>query len=116
MKAYIGFDRHVGPEEGAVLIFANTAREAKKISFGSIVWGSDEWTDYAVRWLKNDPDVFLLGDQEKLAINQPHVIDDPLGCNHCGFWNAGITEDDLCCNCMAYPGDELIELLKSKEH
>lgn len=112
MKAYSAFSREVGPEEGAILVIAQSAKEAKPLAWKSgACWNVDGWTDLAIRLIRDDTHVLPLADQESLKLGEPHIIDSPFGCDKCGFWGAGITEDKLCGNCNEPPGDTLVKLL-----
>ena len=101
MKAYMGYSRGGGAQEGAVLIFAHSAREAKKVAWGGIL--SDicdgEYTDAAVRLLKKEG--FDEANQEKLSADIPHVIDNPRTCKGCEMWGVDIQENGYCIDCNA---------------
>jgi len=105
MKAYMGYSRVAGSREGAVLIFANTAKEARKLAWWSVV-GSDiaeNYLDVAVRWLKNEPWLF----KEMPIRDSPCVVEDPKICTECELWGNGeVGEDGVCSGCkeiMTYP-------------
>lgn len=85
------------PIDGAVLTFANTHREAKKISFGEI--NLDEWCLMRGHRLKDDF-IFDLGDQEKIKNGTPHVIDDPITCKKCELWGKSKLVDGICTFCL----------------
>jgi len=110
MKAYSGFSRIDGPIEGAVLVFANSAKEARKLAYGHCL-NVDEWTDQAVKWIKDDDTIFGLANQQKLNDSIPHVVDCPIDCESCEEWGWGITADNKCCGCGEYPGDDLVRAL-----
>ena len=113
LKAYIAYSREEGPAEGAILVIAHTAKEARKLAFQSgDCLNVDDWLDQAARLIKSDW-IMALADQDKLTDGQPHVIWGPVGCDNCHYWGEGITVDDKCCNCNEYPGDELINRLKN---
>lgn len=112
MRAYMGYSRGMGPQEGAVLVIANTAREAKPLAWGA--WGLfdvDEYTDIAIRWLRDDH-IMALADQKKLAADEPHVIDSPVGCKSCELWGCGVRNDGTCCYCDGPAGDELVRIIE----
>ena len=111
MKPYMAFSRSAGSEEGAILVVANTAKEAKTLAWGRCL-NVEGWTDQGVRLIR-DNSTLLLADQQKVRHNIPHVIDDPLSCEMCGLWGAGLTEDNKCGYCGEHPGDILIHLLRS---
>ena len=97
MKAYMAYSHIAGSSEAAVLVFANTAREAKKLAWGSIVcdFCDNDWTDLRVNQLKDMSWLF-----KEMRRNIPHVIDNPRSCDSCGFWgNSEIGDDGLCEGC-----------------
>lgn len=110
MKSYMGYSRAFGPHEGAILIIANTAKEARKLAFGNCL-NVEDWLDQAATLVSG---CLPLGDQEKIQAGIPHVVLEPVHCQHCELWGAGLTVDGLCDNCNEYPGDKLIGLLKEE--
>jgi hypothetical protein len=96
MNIYMGYSRAAGSEEGAVLIFANTARQAKPLAFYSVIGElCDSYLDVAVRRLRKEPWLF----KEQLK-DTPHVIDDPKTCSSCHTWGQSeIGEDGFCNDC-----------------
>jgi hypothetical protein len=113
MKPYMAFSRNDGPEEGAILVIANRAKDARLLAWrsGDCI-NVDDWLDLGVR--RVDMDNLALADQMKLVANIPHTVFSPAGCEICEYWGQGITEDNLCCRCNEYPGDKLIRLLTSQ--
>jgi len=96
VRAYSVYDRHVGPREGACLVFANTAREAKKIGWRIIsYWGADSFIDTGVSFLKDRTD-FLQSLKEK---ETPHAIESPPVCIRCETWGGVLKEGDICEDC-----------------
>jgi hypothetical protein len=98
MKAYMAFSRCAGPSEGASIVFADNARQAKilawKTSTLSDYWDG-EFTDVGIRLLKDKPWLFK---EQKLDV--PHVVDDPRSCTQCNMWgNSEIGADGLCDGC-----------------
>lgn len=102
LKMYMAFSRAGGSEEGAVLVFAHNVPEAKKLAWPILYsWDYDlEWTDLAIRWLKEKDYSYLLEetDEEKFALNMGHAIESPKSCNRCLCWG-GIIERDCCSLC-----------------
>ncbi len=98
MRAYSGYSRSVGPEEGAVLVFAHNSREARKFTFDHRLV-VEEWLDTAVKWLRDNPLLFEYADKEKLARGEPHVIDSPPSCIICYQWGNPIDETGICSQC-----------------
>lgn len=111
LKPYLAFSREAGPDEDAILVIAHNSVEAKKLAWRSgQVWNIDSWPELAI-YLIRDNDVMILADQNKIAIDQAHVIDQPAACENCDMWGAGIDANKLCNNCNEPPGDILIKLL-----
>lgn len=93
MRAYIGYDGPGGTGEGAVLIFANTAKEARRLGFGEINgWFDTEWIDMRVNWLKNLPNHL-----KKLDTGDVRVIDSPPSCPNCMLWGYVLVQDGKYC-------------------
>ncbi|MDQ7818716.1 MAG: hypothetical protein RDU14_16945 [Melioribacteraceae bacterium] len=102
LKPYMGYSRAGGSKEGAVLIFAHTAREAKKLTFPELKgWcGDQEWIDVAVNRLKGEW-LYAEADQEMLKNNIPHVIDCPKStCKQCECWGSKLNEEGICEDCI----------------
>ena len=111
MRAYIAYSRGAGPEEGAILVIANTLREAKPLAWGTLdLFDVDEYIDMAVIWMRGDH-IMALADQTKLAAGEPHVIDSPAGCESCELWGYDVNPDGTCCGCDEWAGEELIRVL-----
>jgi len=93
MRAYMGYWAGA-PEEGACLIFAHTAREAKKFAYATLYgWCSDcEWIHVSVKWLRHK--YFM----QLKEIDEPHVIESPPGCKHCENWGV-LNENSICSDC-----------------
>jgi hypothetical protein len=102
MKAYMVFSRFAGSEEGAALVFAHNSREAKKVGWNGI--GSDlannDFTDLAVRLIRNGDWLFAEGDQDKLNQDIPHIIESPKCCNNCQMWGESpLDKGGMCQGC-----------------
>lgn len=113
LKPYMAFSRNAGPHDGAILVIAHTARQARLLAWQSgDCLNVEDWLDQAVLLLKgNSP--LVLADQTKLRSNEPHVIDCPAHCQECELWGCGITVDNLCAHCNCPPGDKLLGLYHS---
>lgn len=103
LHPYMGF---VGdaPEEGAVLVFAHDAREARPLAYLGLNGLSETaYVDVRVRRMRKHLDYLrTLGDDEKLAEDRSHVIDDPRSCPSCGCWGVPIEDgDNACQRCRA---------------
>ena len=115
LKPYMAYSRSAGSSEGAFLVLATNGREAKRLAWGYCSFAFDgQYTDLAVRLIKNPANVLLLAEQDKLNAGQPHVIDNPVSCFSCGFWGNGLTDDNLCSSCGEEPGYLLVELWKKE--
>jgi len=103
MNIYMGFSRTAGPEEGAILIFAHTAKEARVIGWG---WSwCDEYIDFGVRRLRNSDWLYKEANQLKLQNDIPHATDNPHSCKRCEMWgHAEILENGFCEDCNANAG------------
>lgn len=101
LKTYMFFSRCSGSWEGAALVFAHTAQEAKKIGW-QYCWGLivDEYTDCAVRLIRNSEYLYQEANQEKLKNDEAHANDQPRTCSYCTYWGVGpIGPDGLCDGC-----------------
>lgn len=103
LNMYMGFSRAAGSEEGACLIFAHTAKEARKLAHRIIRgWYDDDWLDTAVRRLRKAPWLMLEADMTKLAEDTPHAIECPKTCPTCNQWGHEQI-DGRCANCGEVP-------------
>lgn len=116
MKAYMAYSTGALPREGAILVIANTAREARMLAWesGECI-NVEKWIDLTVRLIRNNADIMLLADQAKLQQEQPHVVASPLSCEECGIWGAGLADDNRCGNCEEWPGDRIVDCLTVKQ-
>jgi len=116
MRTYLAYSRAEGPQEGAVLVLADTARQAKRLAWRSgECLNVDEYIDLAVLWLHDDKSILALVDRQKLAAGEAHVVAEPLACRTCGLWGGGVTEDGTCYHCGGDPGDLLVRLIREDE-
>lgn len=99
MNAYMVYSRIAGSLEGAVLAFAHTVQEARKISWRVVDLITDEWIDVAARRLDHEPWLFDQANKEKLAAEIPHVIESPTACKCCETWGHDLDERGLCEAC-----------------
>jgi hypothetical protein len=98
LHPYMVFDGD-DPEEGACLVFAHNAREARLIGFPTVsMWCDGEWIQCHSRRLWNHNFLFGEGDPEKLAANEPHCIESPKACKTCRLWGGQIN-GDMCSLC-----------------
>ena len=101
MKIYMGYSRYCGSHEGAVLIFANSAKEAKRVSFSdlSALGIAEDYIDVAVRWIRTSPWLFDQANKDKLKTGIAHVIDNPETCKGCDMWGGEFNDNGTCSNC-----------------
>jgi len=99
LNIYMGYDRAGGPETGAVLVFARTAKEARRLTWHEAPWPWQSWLDVAVRRLRERDHLYAQADAQKLAADEPHVIDNPRSCGDCECWDSPIGDDGLCPSC-----------------
>lgn len=103
MNVYIGFDNSIGPEEGAVLIFAPTGKSARKTGWELMKQlHSTKWTDMSVLKMRRNLTVLLRdADKDKLAEGIPHATANVTVCKNCGmFGEDGPFEDGTCGYCQ----------------
>ncbi len=112
----MAYSRGAGPAEGAILVLAPNFRDAKKIAWPVMRdWGTELYTDLAVRLLRDGSHVLALADQANLAAGEPHVVDSPQVCDACGFWGFELYADGRCSCCNEYAGDMLVGLHRDYE-
>lgn len=102
LKAYMGSGED--STEGACLIFAHTAKEAKRIGYKdwARIWDID-FIEVRVRKLKQTDYLFSLADKGKLEKDIPHIIDDMPVCERCELWSEEpLNENGLCNDCRDY--------------
>ena len=92
------------PEDGAVLVFAQTGREAKRMGWRVIVddYMDCEYQEVRVRLAKN-------ADPERWGVTAPCILE-PDGCERCERWYADAPvnkQTGLCTACTA--GDQTWE-------
>jgi hypothetical protein len=106
MKMYMGYSAELGSCEGAVLIFANSVKEAKKLFWKENPLDlAEDYIDLRVALIKDKP--FL---EKQKRHDYPHIVDCPDTCNQCETW--GISEigaDGLCDDCRALKEDARYE-------
>lgn len=100
LKTYIGYSQFAGSYEGACLIFAHSAREARVVGWQEAAnMFTDEYIDFVVRRIRGEW-FYKEADQDKLANDMPHVVIDVRSCNRCEQWGQSeISEDGLCEEC-----------------
>ncbi len=101
LKCYMG---HGGePQEGAILIFAHTAREAKVVGWNTPSFirevCDDEYIYMRVK-LQKEPYLMKEANPQHLAADKPHAIECPTTCNGCGFWGDELNDGGYCEDCQ----------------
>lgn len=100
MNIYMGYVED--PREGAVLIFACSVREAKLLAWPILrSWFQVDYIDVSVRLVKDSEYLYAEADQEKLALDKPHVIESPRTCEDCKLWGVSeLNEEGYCNDCQ----------------
>ena len=94
LKTYIGYDKFEGARGGAVLIFAHSIKEAKKLAFPVLQeWFDMDWIDMRVNRIYGD---WL--QKEKLK-NEPHTVKNPKVCEVCETWGTEPYDEHICKYC-----------------
>lgn len=102
MRAYMAYD-YGGKELGAILVFANNLKEAKKLAYPALLdWFDLDFLDMRTVWLKNSPYLFKEANQELLKNNIPHVIDSPTICKNCELWGNELDINGFCSECVPF--------------
>jgi hypothetical protein len=109
LKPYMGYSRGGGSQEGAVLIFAHSVKEAKKIGY-SVLSGMyvEEYIDVAVNLCKDGDHLFDKNYQwskDKIAKGEAHVVDSPISCKVCNLWGEKLNDNGLCEDCQMQEDD-----------
>lgn len=103
LKPYMGYSRSGGTTEGAILIFAHSVREAKRVAWDATTFLQDatdgNYTDLAVTLIRDGNHLFAEGNAEKLAADIPHVIECPTSCKGCHLWGEPLNEQGYCEGC-----------------
>ena len=84
LKPYMFYSAHEGPEEGAALVFARTAKEAKVLGWKKTDIAYD-FFDARATLIRNSDYLFDQTEPEKIRNDIPHVIQDPIGCSECNM-------------------------------
>ena len=93
LNAYMAFDRIQGPSEGAMLVFATNAQQARKLSFGVGFSEWSQWIDWVATKIKDLPEHL-----QALADQGP-VIECPPVCPSCKHWGGHTREFRMCSRC-----------------
>lgn len=104
--AWIGPD----PSEGAILVFASTGREARRIGYGDLsgFHPDNSYIDVRVRWLPDDEYGYLrdwdLEYGDGAMVDVPHIAGIPPTCYDCQMWGTGPLVKGLCADCRGAVG------------
>ena len=96
LKPYMGHDGDAN--SWAILIFASTAKEAKKVFFFNNPSAENHYLDLRVKWQKDRPHLLEQADPDKLAAGISHIVDSPICCKTCEQWGPPLT-DNICDDC-----------------
>jgi len=100
VNIYMGYVED--PREGAALIFACSVREAKLLAWSILrSWFQVDYIDISVRLVKDSEYLYAEADQEKLALDMPHVVESPRTCKDCELWGVSeLNEEGYCNDCQ----------------
>lgn len=91
MKAYMVYEKDE-QGEAAMLVFANSAQEARKESYG-LEWCNCNWIDWRATLIKELPSHLAALDNNRIQ-----VVTAPPACKSCGYWG-GHRYPDGCSIC-----------------
>ena len=98
LRAYMVSDGH--PYEAACIVFAHTAREARKVGWATIhSWTSCNFIQVKAKWLSDSEHIFAQADREKLVLGKSHVVECPMVCSNCQQWGYVLDADGYCEGC-----------------
>jgi len=100
LKIYMAYDGE--PEESAILVFAHSVKEAKKIAFPVFQrWCNDTvWINIRAKQMKDAEHLRIEGDKDLMEKNIPHYNDDPTVCKQCEYWGQPINKNGICERCQ----------------
>ena len=104
LKPYMLFSRSTGACEGAYLVFALTAQQAKSV--GNDGQLTDEYIDLGVQLIRDGEHLYREGNREKLLENIPHYIDNPVVCKGCLLWGEPFNNEGWCQSCWEEYSDK----------
>jgi len=96
------------PEEGALLVFHFTAREARYYGWRCDI-EADEYIYYRAQLLKYPKTFYPLANAAKLKAGIPHARNPPV-CENCEVWGHGVDESGNCLSCEEFAGKVLAGL------
>ncbi|MHB1546169.1 MAG: hypothetical protein ACYCSB_03905 [bacterium] len=103
LNCYMAYEKD-SCKDGACLVFAHTAKKAKKIAYKEIltIWYDDIlFIDARAKRIKNTDHLYSQGDPDKLKAGIPHIVDNPITCSKCGlWWDYPLTKDGYCESCQ----------------
>lgn len=93
-NAYVAWDEMVGPRELAILVFAHTAKDARRMAYPVLCDFMDtHFLDVRVKRSKDDA-----AHLRKKEV--PHIVDSPPVCERCEYWyTSPLSADGLCDDC-----------------
>jgi len=103
LRMYMGYD--AVPGGGACLVFAHTAREARKLAWPILSdWYGTDFIGARAKWLRDDEFGYL---RDSARSDQPHAIAYPPFCDSCERWGVGVLDaGGLCADCRQEADDD----------
>lgn len=103
LKPYMVFSNFSGSAEGALLVFAHSVREARKVGWrcfsGEL---TDQYIDFGANLIRNSDFLLAEADIPKLIADEPHGVWNIKSCKWCERWGqSAIGDDELCEDCRA---------------
>ncbi len=102
LKMYMGYVAD-SIEEGACLIFAHSAKEARQIGWPIVdSWFMCDFLYMRVKKIENKKHEYLYkeANQEKLRCGESHVIESPESCARCNMWGMSEVTGGICEECL----------------
>jgi len=113
LRAYMLFDCKSGPAEGAVLVFAHSAMEAKRLGWRTIQeWTGTEYLNVVARHMPSEQG--WLAAQEGVDLeSEPRMIGSPQCCDRCELWGTApliqLSGESVCETCADEDDDAYLE-------
>jgi hypothetical protein len=99
LKIYMASDGC--PKEAAILVFAHSVKEARKIAYPCVSdWGGCDWIQVRAKLLRDREFLRKAGNAEKMATDTPHYVESPPTCKRCETWGFELDKNGICTECL----------------